>query len=679
MLSFKNYREDFSFDLNYGDVASLISADELASFGPLNVSTHNLSAVAAAFEGHADDVDKGVKVHFRIDESGIVHVDRAEAVFEREPEAEPTLLESISDKFTGWFGGGDEDDENATASENATANANATAGEEGEESDQSDTKDPGDAESEKDDGDDATSEKDDGADDTTSTDEEDTSDQDKSTDEKDTADEEASMDGDATDEDTSSSDETDAADEDTDAESDSADATPEDSNAADADKADGAETNATSDDGGNNTTDNTTQANKATGKDTGKDTGKVTVSDEGVKMIVLKEPIKRTSSSADIVDPSVAFIAAAKGRVQALKAAEIERKSREEALNTLETLIYKAKDLLEEEDVIAVSTEEQREGMMANLTSESEWLEEDGWEANTSTLNRHISTVENTIKDVTFRSVELHARPEAVKRIESSLNYSLDFVEKAKNFTANLGENDTAWHTEKEINDLLDMRNETELWLAEKIAEQDKLEAWEKPALTSAKINMKADRLDREVYYLVKKPKPRAKKPKKAKKDKVNITDVDGNGTKIVINATDDDAATNETESDKVEVDDQASADDTPVDVETQEQAPDAATDADASRAEADAKGGADVEGSADDAAAPETLALDPADGPEEKTTEEAPKVAKKKKKEKKDKKAKKNAKEKKDTGDKTEKSKGEKKKKSKGSRKYHKKETDEL
>lgn len=60
--------------------------------------------------------------------------------------------------------------------------------------------------------------------------------------------------------------------------------------------------------------------------------------------------------------------------------AEIERNAREGAYNTLEGGIYGARDELTQETFEAVSTEEQREAMNANLTALGEWLEEDGWQ-----------------------------------------------------------------------------------------------------------------------------------------------------------------------------------------------------------------------------------------------------------------------------------------------------------
>ena len=61
VLTFKNFKEDFGFDLNYGNL-SRVPASDMLSFGSENISSYNLTEVKAAFEGHDDDDEKGVKV-----------------------------------------------------------------------------------------------------------------------------------------------------------------------------------------------------------------------------------------------------------------------------------------------------------------------------------------------------------------------------------------------------------------------------------------------------------------------------------------------------------------------------------------------------------------------------------------------------------------------------------------
>ena len=106
----RRVRDDFSVDVNYGDLTYL-PEDQRALVGSLNLSSVDLSAVADAFKGHENDTEKGVKIHFRIDESGVLQIDKAEAVFERPPppaedetkpkEDDKGYMEKLSEFFTG--------------------------------------------------------------------------------------------------------------------------------------------------------------------------------------------------------------------------------------------------------------------------------------------------------------------------------------------------------------------------------------------------------------------------------------------------------------------------------------------------------------------------------------------------------------------------------------------------
>lgn len=46
--------------------------------GKLNLTQVQLQGVPSVFEKHKDEESKGIKVHFRIDDSGIVEIDKVE-------------------------------------------------------------------------------------------------------------------------------------------------------------------------------------------------------------------------------------------------------------------------------------------------------------------------------------------------------------------------------------------------------------------------------------------------------------------------------------------------------------------------------------------------------------------------------------------------------------------------
>uniref|UniRef100_A0A023GPD1 Hypoxia up-regulated protein 1 n=1 Tax=Amblyomma triste TaxID=251400 RepID=A0A023GPD1_AMBTT len=143
VMTFSRYTTDFDFAINYGDL-SFLPKDELSNFGSFNISTVSLTGVAAAIQKHAEQAEpKGIKAHFRLDESGLLHLDAAEATFEKTveevvPVTEESTLSRLGSTLGKLFsGGGDEpakdegtqesraDNASAQAQENATATKQA--------------------------------------------------------------------------------------------------------------------------------------------------------------------------------------------------------------------------------------------------------------------------------------------------------------------------------------------------------------------------------------------------------------------------------------------------------------------------------------------------------------------------------------------------------------------------
>ncbi|XP_069750773.1 hypoxia up-regulated protein 1 isoform X2 [Narcine bancroftii] len=108
VITFNRYTDDFEFFVNYGDM-SFLSEHDLSIFGSLNLTIVQLSGVGSSFQKHSNDESKGIKAHFNMDESGILALDRVEAVFETvqvgEPEEESTLTK-LGNTISSLFGGG---------------------------------------------------------------------------------------------------------------------------------------------------------------------------------------------------------------------------------------------------------------------------------------------------------------------------------------------------------------------------------------------------------------------------------------------------------------------------------------------------------------------------------------------------------------------------------------------
>ncbi|XP_028840520.1 hypoxia up-regulated protein 1 isoform X2 [Denticeps clupeoides] len=108
VITFNRYTDDFTFNINYGDLSFLIDR-ELGIFGSSNLTTVRLSGVGSSFKKHSDAESKGIKAHFNMDESGVLILDRVESVFETEAaveEKEESTLTKLGNTITKLFGGG---------------------------------------------------------------------------------------------------------------------------------------------------------------------------------------------------------------------------------------------------------------------------------------------------------------------------------------------------------------------------------------------------------------------------------------------------------------------------------------------------------------------------------------------------------------------------------------------
>lgn len=114
VMTFSRYTTDFDFSINYGDL-SFLPQGELSNFGSLNISTVSLTGVAEALQKHTDDAEaKGIKAHFKLDESGLLHLDGAEAAFEKTveeevPAAEESTLSRLGSTLGKFFSGGSDE------------------------------------------------------------------------------------------------------------------------------------------------------------------------------------------------------------------------------------------------------------------------------------------------------------------------------------------------------------------------------------------------------------------------------------------------------------------------------------------------------------------------------------------------------------------------------------------
>lgn len=134
VITYSKHKEDFDIMVNYGEPVPQDSPKSI-----YKVSLKNIAPVYDKYTGNSSVEAKGIKVHFSMDESGILSVTNSEALFEveyeevTESDQYENLSEAVGDAIS-KFGStisklfsGNEEAGNETQSENATTTEEATA------------------------------------------------------------------------------------------------------------------------------------------------------------------------------------------------------------------------------------------------------------------------------------------------------------------------------------------------------------------------------------------------------------------------------------------------------------------------------------------------------------------------------------------------------------------------
>ncbi|XP_024287812.1 hypoxia up-regulated protein 1-like isoform X1 [Oncorhynchus tshawytscha] len=224
----------------------------------------------------------------------------------------------------------------------------------------------------------------------------------------------------------------------------------------------------------------------------------------------------------DILNPHLEAITSSNKKLQDLTDRDLKKQEREKTLNSLEAFLFDTQDKMYQEEYQAVMLEEEKENILAKLSQVSTWMDEDGYSASTKELREKLQHLRKLCKAMFFRVEERRKWPGHLATLESKLNRSSFFLRSAK-----LVPEDDRIFTDVELKTLEKVINETSTWKNNTVAEQEKSSPTERPVLLSKDIESKWALLDREVNYLLNKPKaakPKAAKPAKAAKPNNNST-----------------------------------------------------------------------------------------------------------------------------------------------------------
>lgn len=236
----------------------------------------------------------------------------------------------------------------------------------------------------------------------------------------------------------------------------------------------------------------------------------------------------------------------------AFDASDKARIARETALNELEAYTYRSRDLLEEEGFVAASTEAQRTEIQAKLSEVSEWLYDDGSDADEKTLKAKHAELKALIVPIVTRRDESRKRPDAISDVKRALDQTQSMIKLIKENIdkaaeasssaeaaasassasaasstpaaeasgeadplADLEEEETpspssaaedaqatepafmSPYTQADLDELNKAFDDASKWLDEKLAAQDKLTATDDPVVSSKELERRAEDLNR--------------------------------------------------------------------------------------------------------------------------------------------------------------------------------------
>ena len=289
-----------------------------------------------------------------------------------------------------------------------------------------------------------------------------------------------------------------------------------------------------------------------------------------------------STSVAGLPPPSAEELQRMKDRLIAFDSSDRSRIKREETLNTLEAFTYKARDLLEDEGFLAVSTEKQRTEIEQQFKAASEWLYGEGADASRETLKARLDQLHDLVDPIQRRKEEAATRPDAVQALKDALEQTGAMVglisqnleaasiaeelasasaasasassssaaadpeptgEPSPSATDDFAELDDdplppppptpsptpempplPQYSAEDLNSLTSARDTIQAWFDGKLAEQEKLSSTDEPVLLSADLSSKSRELNEVVMKLLQKQMNIPSRPKSSKSKKSAAT-----------------------------------------------------------------------------------------------------------------------------------------------------------
>ncbi|KAJ3715730.1 Hsp70 protein-domain-containing protein [Lentinula raphanica] len=211
----------------------------------------------------------------------------------------------------------------------------------------------------------------------------------------------------------------------------------------------------------------------------------------------------------------------ARSRLRALDLEEAAKLRKEEARNTLESYLYRLRDLLDDDNKDTpfkkCSQWSERQALAEKMEETFSWLHEQGDDAETSVLLDKRVALETLERPIQHRYQEIEAFPQALNNSQM-WNWStrLFLTEARQNLTQEMEADLPSKWTKEELDGLEKALKEHETWLNIWVEKQKSVKSYEDPVIETTEMKARAKVLETHLQKLAKRrvPKPRKTKSK---------------------------------------------------------------------------------------------------------------------------------------------------------------------
>ncbi|KAH6587169.1 hypothetical protein BASA61_003840 [Batrachochytrium salamandrivorans] len=200
------------------------------------------------------------------------------------------------------------------------------------------------------------------------------------------------------------------------------------------------------------------------------------------------------------------------------------REDREASRNTLESYLYRCKELVSDDDAAQFATSEEFEALKAAIAEQSEWLEDNSETAVVSELTERYSSLKKLRGKIAFRRSQAQKRPDAIAAYKAKLDTSLGKLQTYLNATH---EDGASLYNAEDLESFKKVIEGESEWFEKTHAEQEKLSLNEDPVLKTKDLDNRMRTFELMMSLL----NPIARPPKPERKTKTETTSAEASTT----------------------------------------------------------------------------------------------------------------------------------------------------